>query len=125
VSEALPATEVVIKPRTCAEAEGTLRYWVRSNTVLNRRYLVDLAMFNGNGLCACKHSQIRCQKLLKRGISPQEAVEKGLINLKEGHKVYDALRCDHILEARSAFLDELLPRMVALEKQRQGNTHVA
>ena len=117
--------QVNIKPRTCAEAEGTLRYWVRSRTNPNRRYLVDLALYNGNGLCACKHSQIRCQKLLRRGISPQEAVEKKLIKLKEGHQVWDALRCGHILEARTQFLDELIQDMIALEKKRQGSIHVA
>lgn len=117
--------EVIVTRRTLAVAEGLLRYWVPSRRNPRKRYLVDLTLYNGNGLCACPHSQIRCQKLLTRGISPKEAVEKKLIKLKPGHEVRDALRCEHVLEARSQFLDEIIERVVERDRTAQGNTHVA
>lgn len=85
-----------------------LRYMVPSARDPKEKHLVELDAYLGNGACVCMHFSCRCEPLLRRAISPREAVEKKLIKLKENRQVNDALRCEHILTARSQFVDDIL-----------------
>lgn len=112
--------ETLQRPRTLAiEYDNALRYMVPSEHPQgpDDRYLVELDSYGGNGSCCCHHFAMRCEPLLRRRISPREAVEKKLIKLKENRQVNDALRCNHILTARSQFLDEVLGAIA--EKRRK------
>ena len=116
---------VAIKPRTCAEAEGQLRYFVGSRHTVNKRYLVDLSAYSGNGQCSCKHFEMRLEPLLRRQVQPRQALEQKLAKLKEGQEVWDILRCNHILEARSQFLDDVIQAINEREKGMKGNTQIS
>lgn len=98
------------RPRTLAvEFDAPLRYNVPSNTKPEEPpYLVDLTSYEGNGECCCTHFLMRCAPLLKRRISPKCAVEQKLIKLKVNRHVEDALRCEHLITARSQFVDDVL-----------------
>lgn len=102
--------EVLQRPRTIAVPyDEALRYFVPSQSDPDGPpHLVELDAFDGNGMCSCQHFQCRCYPLLRRGIGPKEAVEITQIKLKPNRQIQDALRCEHILSARSQFLDEVL-----------------
>jgi hypothetical protein len=112
--------EPLRRPRTLAiEYDAAMRYLVPSNHDPNAKYLVELDAYGGNGMCVCKHFAVRCEPLLRRGVSPREAVATGAIKLKTNRHVEDALRCEHVLTARSQFLDEILEKVV---EQRAAET---
>lgn len=107
--------EAVFRPRTVAVPyDAALRYMVPSNhpTGPNDKYLVELDAYGGNGACCCKHYACRLEPLLRRGISPKTAVEEKLVKLKEHRHVEDSLRCEHILTARSQFVDDVLAEII-------------
>lgn len=96
--------------RTAAEIfDDPLRLWVPSRTKKGKKYLVQLDSFSANGECQCKDFSCRFQALLKQGITPQDAVARGLVKLKKSNgetkHVWDALRCDHIIEGRAEWAD--------------------
>lgn len=102
-------TETLHRPRTVAiNYDSALRYQVPSARDPREEYLVELDAYNGNGACQCQHYVIRCEPLLRRRISPKEAVAQKLIKLKVNRHVEDSLRCEHILTARSQFVDDVL-----------------
>ena len=98
------------RPRTLAvEFDAPLRYNVPSNSKPNEPpYLVDISDYDGNGSCCCQHFLCRCEPLLRRHVTPKEAVEKKLIKLKVNRHVCDALRCEHLITARAQFCDDVL-----------------
>ncbi len=115
------------RPRTKAlPFDHTLRYFVPSRREPNKPpYLVELDAYNGNGMCICKHFTIRCEKFLKRAITPEAAVrgveidgELCRIKLKENRGVEDALRCEHILTARSQFCDDVIKAIHELNESK-------
>jgi hypothetical protein len=66
------------------------RFYVRSRTPGEPPHLVDLAEYDGNGECACKHFEVRFKPDLERGINR------------------DWLRCYHILRARGFVLNAII-----------------
>jgi len=104
--------EILERPRTMAIPYDRLRYMVPSQHPEPGKppdkYLVEIDAYNGNGACSCKHFAVRCEPLLRRDVHPREAVETKQIKLKENRQVQDALRCEHILTARSQFVDDVL-----------------
>lgn len=120
--------ETLQRPRTLAiEYDNALRYQVPSNhpTGPDDKYLVELDSYGGNGSCCCKHFATRCEPLLRRQVSPRTAVQEKMIKLKENRHVEDALRCEHILTARSQFMDEILTRIAErrdAERRRESRS---
>lgn len=112
--------EILERPRTAAAPfDCPLRYWVPSARDPREKYLVELDSYGGNGACVCKHFAMRCEPLLRRMISPREAVRTGAIKLKVNRHVEDALRCEHIITARSQFVDDVL---AAIAKRNNHQT---
>ena len=87
-----------------------LRYWVWSRTAPGKKYLVQLdAHLVGGvfmGLCTCKQFACRLEPLIRRGVTPAEAVEKGLVKLAKGQSVENVLRCTHIIDAFMTFSED-------------------
>lgn len=101
--------EPISRPRTEAVPfDHALRYMVPSARSLADKYLVELDSYDANGACCCKHFLCRLEPILKLGIPPAQAVKEGMIKLKENRHVDDALRCEHILTARSQFCDDVV-----------------
>ena len=88
-----------------------------SRTNPHEHYLVDLTAYNGQGQCQCKHFECRLAPLLSRLVKPETAVAEGLVHLKPGQREEDALRCEHIMEARRTFTSDVLARIVERQKQ--------
>lgn len=85
--------------------DSPLRWLVSSHSGVGVEHLVELDAYHGNGRCACPHFHYR----LERKITEPGAVPS------------NATRCHHILEARDAFLDQ----MIKLIKDRQKNNGTA
>jgi hypothetical protein len=113
------ATETLQRPRTVAIPHDRLRYRVPSARNPREQYLVDIASYNGNGACTCQHFLCRCEPLLRRRVSPKEAVEQNLIKLKVNRHVEDALRCEHCITARSQFVDDILQEISDRTPQKE------
>lgn len=102
-------SEFLQRPRTIAiNYDSAMRYMVPSARDPRERYLVEIDAYRGNGACCCMHFATRCEPLLRRMVSPKEAVEKGLIKLKVNRHIEDGLRCEHIITARSQFVDDVI-----------------
>ena len=56
--------------------------------------LVDISFYNFNGGCDCPRFKFNCEPMLSRGANKAEH-----------------LRCGHIKDARSYFLDEIIPTL--------------
>ena len=95
--------------------DAPLRFHVRSRTRAHDTYLVDLAEYQGNGTCQCEDFVMRLEPLLRRGITPAQAVAGKLVRLtnKQGEQKdpADGLRCWHICLARRQFTDDVIAAM--------------
>lgn len=113
--------ESLERPQVIAvEFDGPLRYNVNSfHNVNDPPYLVQLDDYSGNGSCQCRHFAMRCEPLLRRRISPEDAVASGQIKLKENRHVEDALRCEHLITARNQFCDDVIARIYEMRKRNQ------
>lgn len=101
------------RPRTLAvNFDAAFRYFVPSRSrPKDPPWLVELDSYSGNGSCKCEWFQFTLEAILKKGISPRRALKTGLVELHDGQHIEDVLRCDHIMTARSQFLDDLLARV--------------
>ena len=126
----MPEGDMILRrPRTLAiEYDDALRYMVPSNHPTgpdDPPYLVELDAYEGNGACTCRHFATRCEPYLRRGYAPRDAIDDPLglrLKLKVNRHVEDLLRCEHLLTARSQFLDEILTKIVerrATERRRE------
>lgn len=111
--------ESLERPQVIAvEFDGPLRYFVNSfHNVNDPPYLVQLDDYSGNGSCCCAHFRMRCEPLLRRRISPQDAVASGQIKLKVNRHVESALQCEHICTARNQFCDDVIAEIAKRRKQ--------
>src|SRR5437870_11929311 len=90
-----------------AKVDGELlTFDVRSDTD-GWPYRVDLAAFNGNGVCQCKDFQIRKFGKLLRG-----EIENG-----------EELVCKHIRRAQMFFAREVVQRMLKPGQPQAESTH--
>jgi hypothetical protein len=81
--------------------DNLLTYRVDSRSRPEVQHAVDLGEWGGNGSCTCEHFQFRLAPHLRIGAPPQ-----------------DALRCDHIMEARQRLVDDVIVRILAKEVVR-------
>lgn len=100
--------------RTLAEPyDHPFRLFVPSRTTPGEKYLVELNSFDANGECQCKDFVCRFKGLLEKGVTPEQAVARGLVSLVnkrtgETKRIWDALRCEHIIEGRAQALDNVI-----------------
>lgn len=84
-----------------------LRFTMPSRTRPGVTQLVELDSYGCNGECSCEDFSIRFRKILAQGITPAEALARGLVTLKRKKRPDkhpdDALRCDHIVDAYRQF----------------------
>lgn len=105
-----------------AEAfDDVLRWIIPSDTDPHGSYVVELDSYAKNGECQCRDFEMRCRPLLARLITPEQAVEAGLVKLKKGKRVEDALRCKHILDAQKRFACAMVG---ALSNMRKANEKI-
>ena len=99
--------------------DAPLRYHVKSRTAPHDTYLVGLSEYDGNGICQCIDFQVRFEPLLRRGITPEQALVEKLVKLRnskgETKDPADALRCWHICWARRQFIDDVIAAMAKKE----------
>ncbi len=93
---------------TAIPFDNALRWHVPSRTDPHVVHLVELDDYFGNGRCDCQDFCFRLEPLLRRLVTPEQAVAQKLVRLKHGQREQDALRCWHAIEARSAFADLMI-----------------
>lgn len=105
--------------RTNAQTyDCSLRFMVPSRSHPGQAHLVQLDSYNCNGSCVCEHFLCRLEPLLKRGMKPDAAVAMKKVRRREGVRIEDALRCEHIREARNQLCDQLVK---AIHEKEQEN----
>ena len=123
------------RPRTLAiDYDSAFRWLVPSNRNPEDKHLVELDAYKGNGRCVCEHFTIRCEPLIKIGCTPVQSIDQASVDkicIARGHKILkaiklkvnrhveDALRCEHILTARSQFMDDLLARVLETRSENE------
>lgn len=96
--------------------DNIYRWLVDSRSKPGETYLVELLSYERNGICQCPDFACRMEPLLALLIPPEQATSPEYVRektagqyksvkLKPGKHPKDALRCDHIIEARRAFCD--------------------
>jgi hypothetical protein len=95
-----------------------LRWFVASYTRPGKSYLVQLDSFGFNGECQCEDFEIRFAPLLLRGITPEEAIAGGLVELRNEARPRDALRCRHIVDAAMEHSETIARAYVQTEAAR-------
>ncbi len=107
------------RPHSLADVEPgdcSTRWWVKSRT-RGKRYLCDLASYDGNGRCQCEQFTIRIEPLIRSGRNIADALEAGAVQLREYHVgTFDVFRCSHIMVARSVLLDAFLAKLNETQK---------
>lgn len=86
------------KPLHVEPYDHPLRFLVESKSDPEKKHLVDLGLYKGNGKCACQHFEFRLEPELVRG----------------SH----GLRCDHIEAARTKFLDGIIAAMNHVDRPK-------
>ena len=82
------------EPKIQPIAGELFRFYVPSLSEPNYPRTVDLEDYQFNGACDCQRFKFNCEPKLSRGAAPE-----------------DKLRCRHLKDARSFFLDEILPKI--------------
>lgn len=106
-----------------------LRWKCVSRTRCHVEHVMELGHFKGNGSCTCEDFQFNFFELLSKGITPEEALARKLIPIgkkRADKKPEDALRCEHLIEARGMYADAMIKSMDNNEKTHalsKGNAH--
>ena len=101
---------------TAIRFDSALRYHVASRSQAHEVHLVELDSYAGNGECSCTFFRLKLEPLLLRLVTPEQAVAQRLVRLKPGQREQDALRCWHLVEARSQFATDMLTAILSHEK---------
>lgn len=91
------------EPAPAEEFDDALRWLIPSRTDPLESYVVELNDAPGYDVCQCKWFVTTLGPILKLGISPEQAVAEGMVKIKKGERVEDALKCFHIREANYRF----------------------
>lgn len=97
--------------------DHALRFWVQSRSDVNKQYLVQLDSYDANGECQCKDFVCRFEKLIKEGVTPEVALRDKLVKARPGKHDWDALRCEHIVEARAEAADMFVNALADAERR--------
>jgi len=89
--------------------DDILRYVVDSRSRDGVQHAVELDLYDGNGGCTCEHFTFKLEDYLKKGARPHRAAEKVKLRRSESlRSKTDALRCEHIKEARDQLVDDII-----------------
>ena len=110
------------EPDSAEVYDDALRWLIPSRTNPHESYVVELNDAPGYDVCQCMWFATTLGPLLARGITPQQAVAEGLVKLKKGERVEDALKCWHIREATYRYA--MTCKKLMCRRQRQ-ETHDA
>jgi hypothetical protein len=101
---------------TASRFDSALRYHVASRSQAHEVHLVELDSYAGNGECSCTFFRLKLEPLLRRLVTPEQALAQRLVRLKPGQREQDALRCWHLVEARDQFATDMLTAILSHEK---------
>ena len=101
---------------TAQKFDHALRYHVPSRSDPHATYLCEIDDYAGNGRCDCPFFQFSLEPLLRRLVTPEQAVAQRLVRLKAGQRETDSLRCYHILAVRDQFATDMLTAILSHEK---------
>ena len=110
------STMALDPPSPAVVYDHPLRYLIPSRTNPHDSYVCELDSYSGNGECACPDFLIHFAPLLSRQITTEQALAQKLVKLRENQRPADALRCFHLVEARSQFADDVIHAMAKKEK---------
>lgn len=96
--------------------DGMIRYSVPSRSDPHATYVCELTSYNGNGSCPCDDFKFNFEKHLSRMVTPERALEEGLVKLRKYQRPRDALRCFHLVEAHDQFKDDVVKAFAAKER---------
>ena len=82
------------QPYDCA-----LRWLIPSRSDPHVSYVVELDEPPGYSVCQCDDYAIRFGPLLAKGISPKQALQRGLVKQRCWQQADEVLKCWHILDA--------------------------
>lgn len=111
-------TQRLEEPSPAEAFDDVLRWIIPSDSDPHVSYVVELDSYAKNGECQCEHFEMRLRPLLARMVTPEQAVACGLVKIKKGTRVEDALRCKHILDAQKRFACAMVG---ALSNMRKAN----
>lgn len=106
-------------PEPAEPFDDALRWIIPSRTNPHESYVVELDSYAGNGECQCKWFETQFRPLLSRRVTPADAVQAGMVRLKKGEAVEDALRCWHIKEAQKRFACAMVGALAAARKAHE------
>jgi len=90
---------------------------VRSRSDCHVEYQCELLSYSGNGACDCPDFTMRFAKLLGQGITPEQALERKLVDNRPGYRRSDALRCWHLVNAFTEFEHHLITVFTNVKKK--------
>ena len=93
--------------------DASLRWTVKSRKDTDCTYVVELGAAPGYSACSCRDFEIHFLPLLKRGVTPEEALRSGLVKLRDYHDgPADSLSCYHIISAERALAKATIRSLV-------------
>jgi hypothetical protein len=98
--------------------DDALRWLIPSRTDPHEHYVVELNDAPGYDVCQCKWFVTTLGPILKLGISPEQAVAEGMVKIKKGERVSDALKCYHIKQAEYEFM-RTCKRLMCRNRRRE------
>lgn len=99
--------------------DHVLEYSVPSRTRPGVTHKCVLSDYRGNGRCSCEDYTMNFEKYLRRGITPEEALAEKLIKPRKGKRPADALRCEHLIEARTQFTDDMIRAVSQIDRAHE------
>ena len=110
-------------PNTATVYDSILRCKVPSRSTPGDTYVVDLGAYNGEGRCACRDFEVRYEKFLARGMTPQQVWDEKWLGDKAELREYqlgpeDCLSCFHLVDARRMAARQCI-RAFTIAKQAQ------
>lgn len=76
-----------------------LEFLIPSRSRPGEVHKCELRAYGRNGMCSCPDFTIRFEPLLRRGLTPKQALDQGLVKIRKGYDPRDCLRCAHLVEA--------------------------
>ncbi len=103
----MPNVNEIEQMHVATRYDSPLRYHVTSASRPHERHIVELDAYRLHGRCTCEAFAYRLEPHIRKGISPEQAVAEGLVNLRAGQDVRDGLSCKHLIECRRQFAADM------------------
>jgi len=113
--------ENVDTPSPAQNYDDALRWIIPSRTNPHESYVVELGDAPGYSVCQCMHFVGKLGPLLARGVTPEDAVARGMVRLKKNQCAEDSLKCWHIREAEKRLARATIRAIVKARKLTNEN----